>query len=87
MTDILQPVSAVLLVLGLLGGALLFLRSRGVASFRSQTAQKRMKIVERLPLGAQHALHLVQVGDRLLLVSTSPGTCQIVDSTLREISE
>ncbi len=73
MTDILQPVLAVLLVLGLLGGALFLLRKRGVVSHGSG----QLKLIERIPLGAQHALHLVRVGERMVLVTTSPGSCQV----------
>lgn len=47
MTDILQPVLAVLLVLGLLGGALFLLRKRGVVSHGSG----QLKLIERIPLG------------------------------------
>jgi flagellar biogenesis protein FliO len=91
MTDILQPLSAVILVLSLLGGVLWYLRRRGMASFPSaglpfgRTRQSnpanrwQLKIVDRIPLGAQHALHLVQVGDRLILVATSPGSCRKID--------
>ncbi len=72
--DELQPILAVILVLSLLGVALVLLRRRGIASFRALPAvnQRQMKVVERVPLGAQHALHLVRVGDRLILVATAP---------------
>jgi len=93
MTDILPPMLAVVLVLGLLGGALYFLRSRGIASFQTppspfgrQGSARQMKVVERIPLGGQHALHLVRVGDRLMLIATGPGSCQIVDSQVREVA-
>jgi flagellar biosynthetic protein FliO len=84
--DELQPILAVILVLGLLGAALVFLRRRGIASFRALPAlnQRQMKVVERVPLGAQHALHLVRVGDRLILVATAPGSCQVLDAAVRE---
>jgi flagellar biogenesis protein FliO len=84
--DELHPILAVILVLSLLGGALLFLRRRGVASFRGLPAgnTRQMKVVERVPLGAQHALHLVRVGDKLILVATAPGSCQFFDAAVRE---
>ena len=92
MTDILQPLSAVLLVLSLLGGALYILRRRGMASFgvpgsppgRQGTGVRQLKVVERVPLGPQHALHLVRAGDRLILIATAPGFCQLIDSAVRE---
>ena len=84
----LQPILAVILVLSLLGGLLFFLRRRGIASFPAFPAGaanvRQLKVVERVPLGAQHALHLVRVGDRLILVATAPGSCQVLDAAGRE---
>ena len=88
MTDILQPAAAVILVLGLLGALLYALRRRGMASFSvlpaRQGTPRQMKVVERVPLGAQHALHLVRVGEKLILVATAPGSCQLLDTIQRE---
>ena len=87
MTEILQPVAAVTLVLILLGGVLYVLRKRGVASFSDAGSPfgrsgngRQLKVMEKVPLGAQHALHLVRVGDRLILVATAPGSCQMMDA-------
>ena len=85
MTDLVQPLGAVVLVLGLLGATLYFLRRHGVASFsggggfRVPSKERHMKVVERMALGTQHALHLVRVGDRLILIGTAPGSCQLID--------
>ena len=86
--DELQPILAVILVLSLLGGLLFFLRRRGIASFSAFPAgavsARQLKVLERVPLGAQHALHLVRVGDKLILVATAPGSCQVLDAAVRE---
>ncbi len=88
MTDLVQPLGAVVLVLGLLGATLYFLRRNGVASFsggggfRPQSKERHMKVLERMALGPQHALHLVRVGDRTILISTAPGSCQLIDSVV-----
>jgi flagellar biogenesis protein FliO len=92
MTDILQPLAAIILVLSLLGGALYLLRRRGMASFSNAaspfigqgSSPRQLKVVERVPLGAQHALHLVRVGDRLILIATSPGSCQVIEPAAGE---
>ena len=86
MADALQPVAAILFVLGLLILTLYLLRRRGVASFRNTLPGKarQLAVMERLPLGSQHALHLVRFGDRQFLVATAPGSCQIVESTEKE---
>ncbi len=80
--DTLQPLAAVVLVLALLGGALFLLRKRGVKAFpfprRSGTGQRRMQVLERLPLGPQHALHIVRVGGRAVVVATAPTSCQLL---------
>jgi flagellar biogenesis protein FliO len=87
-TDTLQPVLAVLLVLALLGGTLYFLRKRGLAVFaagmpslgRKGANTRQLKVVERLALGPHHALHLVSIGETLVVISTSPGSCQAIDA-------
>jgi hypothetical protein len=43
--------------------------------FRQET--KQMQAIERMPLGGQHAMHLVRVGEKLLLVVTGPGCCEV----------
>jgi flagellar biogenesis protein FliO len=35
---------------------------------------KQMEAIERVPLSAQHALHLVRVKEKLMLVVTGPGS-------------
>ena len=92
MTEMLQPVFAILLVLGLLGGLLYFLRRRGMASFsggvmpfgRQSAADRQVRVLERIPLGTQHALHLVRGGGRTILIGTAPGGCQLLDTAVME---
>jgi flagellar biogenesis protein FliO len=82
--DAIQPVLAVLFVLGVLGGALYWLRSKGLARFNgagfSRPGTRQMQALERLPLTPQHSLHLVRIGGRTLLIAVSPGGCAVVDS-------
>jgi len=40
--------------------------------------RRQLECLERLPLGPQHSLHLVRAGERLMLVSSSPGGCQLI---------
>ena len=77
-----QQMLAVVMVLGLLGGTLWWLRRRGLATVaglpiatRSGTLQR----LERLPLTPTHTLHLVKVGDRELLIACSPAGCQVIE--------
>jgi len=79
--DVLQPVLAVFFVLALLGGALLLLRKRGAASFKLPGlggAQRRLELIERLSLSPQHAVHVVKVDGRVLIIATAPGGCSVL---------
>ena len=82
--EIAQQICAVLLVLGLLGGFLFWLRGRGMAQFKGvglARGKRRMQSIERLALTPQHSLHLVNVGGRLLLIAVGPGGCSVLDGS------
>ena len=78
--DVIEQMTAVALVLMLLGATLWWLRRRGLAvlSLTRRAGGRRMECVERLPLGPQHALHLIRLGDTELLVASSPSGCSLV---------
>jgi len=84
-----QQILTVLFVLGLLGGTLYWLRSKGLARFAvrgiGRSANRRMQSLERLSLTPQHSLHLVSVGGRVLLIAVSPGGCSVLDGSGWEI--
>jgi flagellar biogenesis protein FliO len=79
-----QALSVLLvLVLVLLGGALWWLRSRGMAQFAFKTPgagkRKAIQVIERMALTPQHSLHLVRVADRTMLIAASPAGCSILE--------
>ena len=77
-----QQILAVFLVLGLLGGALWLLRSRGLAYYRGTAGRKSARHLEsiaRLPLTPQHSVHLVRVSDHAVLLALSPSGCTLVE--------
>ena len=84
---------AVLTVLGILGGALWWLRRKGLAQFALGSAgggkprERSMKVVERLALTPHHSLHLVRVGRRTVLIAASPGGCALLDSIIDPTGE
>ena len=82
--DSIQSFLAVLFVLGLLGGTLLMLRRRAVIQWRmpgmTSNAARQMQLIERMSLGPHHALHLAKIGERSVLVATTPTSCQVLDS-------
>ena len=66
-------------VLLLLGAVLWWLRRRNfvVAAGRPR---RQLECLERLPLGPQHTLHLVRLGDTALLLASTPAGCTLVRS-------
>jgi hypothetical protein len=79
----LQQVLAVLVVFGILGGTLWWLRRRGLAHVSGLALRRKggiLQSVESLPLSAGSALHLIRVADRALLITSSPTGCQVVES-------
>jgi flagellar biogenesis protein FliO len=80
--DGVQSIAGIGLVLGLLGGALFFLKKRGIARFSPAASRTRhLELIDRIALGPQHAIHLVRVGGRSVLVATAPGHCQVFENT------
>ncbi|MCP5119823.1 MAG: hypothetical protein GY953_54185 [bacterium] len=82
--EIINQVLSVLFVLSLLGGTLWWLRRKGPVRFgirgRRKAAGARLEAVDRLPLTAQHALHLVRVADRAVLVAVHGAGCTMLES-------
>ena len=82
--ELLQPFAAILLVMALLGGALYVLKRRGAVSFQVPGLQgpgaRQIEVLERVPLGPHHTLHLVRVGERRVLIATAPGSSQVLDT-------
>jgi len=74
---------AVLLVLALLGGALWFLKNRGLAQYRGPARRKsarHLEAIARLPLAPQHSVHLIRVLDHAIVLTVSPSGCRVVES-------
>lgn len=87
--EAIQQMAAVAVVLLLLGATLWLLRRRGFAgmTLRNKAAGRRIECLERLPLGPQHTLHLVRVGETELLLALSPSSCSLVQSFARHTTE
>jgi flagellar biosynthetic protein FliO len=72
-----QQFLAVFLVLALLFGALWLLRRRSLSTFpllssKGKGAAKRMRVLERVSLTPQHSVHLITIGETILIVGVSP---------------
>jgi len=79
-----EQIGMVLLVFALMGGLLWFAKRRGMASFsmgmRRGASGRRLEVLERVPLTPQHALHLVRVAERTVLIATAPSSCTLLDA-------
>lgn len=82
MDEMYREFLGVLLVLGILVTALVLLQRRGLARFTGirglGDTNRVMKVVERVSLTGQHAVYLVQIGQRQVLIASSPGSCQLI---------
>jgi flagellar biogenesis protein FliO len=77
--EIFTQAAAIVGVLVLLAGTLWALQRRGLAAFTMRPGPaRRMQVVERLPLTTQHALHLVRVDGKVLIVASAPGGCTLL---------
>ncbi len=87
--EVIQQMAAVAVVLVLLGATLWVLRRRGFAgvSVGKKSTARRIECLERLPLGPQHTLHLVRVGETELLLALSPSGCSLVESFAHRSAE
>jgi hypothetical protein len=78
MTD---PMPAVAGVLAVLAAALWWLRKKGAVRWRphARRAPRRLASIERLALSPHHALHLVRLDDRAILVAQSPSGLALLE--------
>jgi len=82
-----EQIGMVLAVFALLGGLLWFAKRRGLANFalgaRRNGSGRRLEVLERIPLTAQHSLVLARVGDRTVLIGTAPSSCTLLDAQVK----
>jgi flagellar biogenesis protein FliO len=84
--ELTEQIAMVLVVFALLGGLLFLAKKRGMTSVpllgRRNSGVRRMEVLERVPLTPQHAIHLVRVSGKVVLIGTAPSSCTILDSAL-----
>jgi len=85
--ELTEQLAAVGIVLGLLAGALWWLRRRGMVQVRGlerfalrRAPARRMERMERLALSPQHTLHLVRLDQTTLVVAASPSGCSLIQT-------
>jgi flagellar biogenesis protein FliO len=77
--EFLQQGLALVLVFGLLGTALWFVKTRQNPNLRVR-GERRIQVLERVALTPQHTLCLVKVDDRLVMIGTAPSSCQVIQT-------
>ena len=87
--ELAEQITMVLAVFALLGALLWVLKRRGFASLslapRRGGNPRRVEVLERVPLTPQHAVHLVRIADKVLLIGTAPNGCTLLnESGLKE---
>jgi len=82
--EVFQQFLMVLIVLGLLCGALWALKRKGWVRTglrrKREEGTPRLEVIDRLPLTQHHSLHLVRLADRTLLIGLSPNGCNLLES-------
>jgi flagellar biosynthetic protein FliO len=82
--EVFQQFLVVLIVLGLLCGALWALKRKGWASTglrgKREVGAPRLEVIDRLPLTQHHSLHLIRLANRTLLIGLSPSGCNLLES-------
>jgi flagellar biogenesis protein FliO len=81
--DLARDLGAVLLVLAALAATLWALRRAGAVHWRAPgrvRVRGRIELIERVALSPQHALHLVRLGGRALVIASHAGGCTLVES-------
>jgi len=79
-----QQILGVMAVFGLLAATLWWLRRRGLAQVPALAQRRKtrvLQIVDRVTLAPAHSLHLIRMADRAILVTVSPGGCQVLESS------
>ena len=80
--ELTEQIAMVLLVFALLGGLVWFTKRRGLASLGSRRGRARcLELVERVQLTPHHAIHLVRVSGKVVLVATAPSSCMVLDTS------
>ena len=81
--ELTEQIAMVLAVFALLGALVWFTKRRGLASFAPRRGKIRnLELLERVQLTPHHAIHMVRVSDKVVLIATAPSTCMLLDATV-----
>jgi flagellar biogenesis protein FliO len=81
--EVIQQAIPVCAVLALLAACLWFFKRKGMVNLRAlpgfPSKARRLEVIERLQLTPQHALCLVRINKRTLLIATAPAGCHLLE--------
>ena len=81
--DWVQFIASTLSVFALLGGALWWVkRNKGLAG--TMQGERRIQVLEALPLSLKHKMVLIQVDNQMVLASVSPGEVKTLHTWAQE---
>lgn len=81
--DLSKQVAMVLVVFALLGGLVWLTKKRGMVSLGGRRGKMRyLEPLERIQLTPHHAIHLVRVSDRVVLIATAPSACTLLNAPI-----
>lgn len=78
--ELMRDVASVVFVLGLLAGALYFLRARA-RTVGGSASEVKLKVTKRISLTPNHTLHLVETDWKTLLIATHPSGLTLIDQS------
>ena len=79
--ELTEQIGMVLAVFALLGALVWFTKRRGLASFAPRRGKIRnLELLDRVQLTPQHAIHMVRVSDKVVLIATAPSACVLLDA-------
>jgi flagellar biogenesis protein FliO len=87
MDEMYRQFAAVLVVLATLIAVLWLAKKHGLARLRSLhrvSGDPIVTVLQRVHLAPQHTLYVLGVGERRLLVTSSPGSCQLISEVSAE---
>lgn len=79
--DLALQTTALIAVLGCLGGTAWLIRRGGIGA---PSSKGFLTTTGRIQLTPQHSLHVIQFANRRLLVATHPGGCTVIESASAE---
>lgn len=85
--ELAEQIGMVLVVFALLGALVFYTRRNGMVRLGVQRGKMRqLESLERIQLTPHHAIHLVRVADKTVLIATAPSACTVLETPASNLS-